>query len=124
MPEKVVYEVPAQRIIAAALLSFAAFITVIIVVVMVVAFAVGNAGLAFSFLPLLLGFGPFVWQRLVGSMGSPQLWHMMGFGFVKGCLKRTLKRSRQGAFRRCSSPNRCCGASLVGGVPALTSLVK
>lgn len=87
MPEKVVYEVPAQRIIAAALLSFAAFITVIIVVVMVVAFAVGNAGLAFSFLPILLGFGPFVWQRLVGEYGFTAAVAHDGVRVRKGLLE-------------------------------------
>ncbi|WP_051196543.1 PH domain-containing protein [Jonesia quinghaiensis] len=88
-PERVIYEIPAPRIVASALLSVAAFLTIITIIVMVTAFAFGNSAIAFSLLPFLFGFGPFVWQRLVSEYGFTAAVAHDGLRVRKGLLETT-----------------------------------
>lgn len=68
-PEQIIYQVPPQRTIAAALLSVIPLLALLIVIAMLVLFLTGNGSIALTMLPALFGFGPFAWNRFVGEYG-------------------------------------------------------
>ncbi|WP_435298584.1 PH domain-containing protein [Timonella sp. A28] len=68
-PERVIYEIPPKRIIAAALLSTATIITLILIIVGVSLFIAGQQQYALMLLPVLFGVGPYTWNRFVGEYG-------------------------------------------------------
>lgn len=69
VPERQLYQVPPARIIGSALLTTGSIVTLIVLITMGVLVSIGKSGVAFSFLPLLLGFAPLAWNRFAGEYG-------------------------------------------------------
>lgn len=106
-PERIIYQVPPSRTIWSAVLTVAPMISVLLIIAMIALFASGKGGIALSFAPILLGFGPIAWNRFVGEYGFTAATSADGIRVRQGLLEtkaQTIPPGRVQAIRLQQGP--------------------